>query len=255
VKLSERVAIITGGTSGIGRATAILFAQEGAKVVIAGRNVQRGRKVAAEIKERGGEAIFVKTDVSKSQDVKVLVQMTVERYGRVDILFNNAALSPVGTVLTTSEKEWRAVIDTNINGTFLCTRNVLPHMLRQGGGVIINTGSINSLMAMKDEAAYDASKGGVLMLTRATAVDFAKDNVRVNCICPGAIETPMLRDMLKLAPDPEEAEAELVRKHALGRIGTPEEVARVALFLASDDSSFMTGTAVAVDGGMLGGWA
>jgi NAD(P)-dependent dehydrogenase (short-subunit alcohol dehydrogenase family) len=127
-------------------------------------------------------------------------------------------------------------------------------MQKRGGGAIINTGSINSLMAMKDEAAYDASKGGVLMLTRATALDFAKDNIRVNCICPGAIETPMLRGILRLAPNPKEAEAELVRKHALGRIGTPEEVARVALFLASDDSSFVTGTAVAVDGGMLGGW-
>ena len=207
-----------------------------------------------EIKKRKGDALFVRTDVSKSSDVKALVDKAVSRYGRVDVLFNNAALSPVGTVLTTSEKEWRAVIDTNINGTFLCTRYVLPHMLKQGGGVIINTGSINSLMAMKDEAAYDASKGGVLMLTRATAMDFAKDNIRVNCICPGAIETPMLRDILGQASDPEAAEADLIKKHALGRIGSPEEVAKVALFLASDDSSFVTGTAVAVDGGMLGGW-
>jgi meso-butanediol dehydrogenase/(S,S)-butanediol dehydrogenase/diacetyl reductase len=254
MKLDGRVAIITGGNSGIGKATAILFAQEGAKVVVAGRNSSRGREVVDEIRKNGGDAVFVRTDVSKTEDVKNLVEKTVSRYGRIDVLFNNAALSPVGTVLTTSEKEWRAVIDTNINGTFLCTRYVLPHMLKQGAGAIINTGSINSLMAMKDEAAYDASKGGVLMLTRATALDFAKDNIRVNCICPGAIETPMLRGILQLAPNPKEAEAELVRKHALGRIGTPEEVARVALFLASDDSSFVTGTAVAVDGGMLGGW-
>ncbi|MDA4136297.1 MAG: SDR family oxidoreductase [Thaumarchaeota archaeon] len=254
MKLDGRVAIITGGNSGIGKATAILFAQEGAKVVVAGRNSSRGREVVDEIRKKGGDAVFVRTDVSKSEDVKNLVEKTVSRYGRIDVLFNNAALSPVGTVLTTSEKDWRAVIDTNINGTFLCTRYVLPHMQKRGGGAIINTGSINSLMAMKDEAAYDASKGGVLMLTRATALDFAKDNIRVNCICPGAIETPMLRGILQLAPNPKEAEAELVRKHALGRIGTPEEVARVALFLASDDSSFVTGTAVAVDGGMLGGW-
>ncbi len=254
MKLDGRVAIITGGNSGIGKATAILFAQEGAKVVVAGRNSSRGREVVDEIRKKGGDAVFVRTDVSKSEDVKNLVEKTVSRYGRIDVLFNNAALSPVGTVLTTSEKDWRAVIDTNINGSFLCTRYVLPHMQKRGGGAIINTGSINSLMAMKDEAAYDASKGGVLMLTRATALDFAKDNIRVNCICPGAIETPMLRGILQLAPNPKEAEAELVRKHALGRIGTPEEVARVALFLASDDSSFVTGTAVAVDGGMLGGW-
>jgi NAD(P)-dependent dehydrogenase (short-subunit alcohol dehydrogenase family) len=254
MKLDGRIAIITGGNSGIGRATALLFAQEGAKVVVAGRNVSRGKGVVDEIKKQKGDAIFVRTDVSKTADVKALVEKTVSRYGRVDILFNNAALSPVGTVLTTSEKDWRAVIDTNINGTFLCTRYVLPHMLKQGGGVIINTGSINSLMAMKDEAAYDASKGGVLMLTRATALDFAKDNIRANCICPGAIETPMLRGILEHTSNPREAEADLIRKHALGRIGAPEEVAKVALFLASDDSSFVTGTALAVDGGMLGGW-
>jgi meso-butanediol dehydrogenase/(S,S)-butanediol dehydrogenase/diacetyl reductase len=254
MKLDGRVAIITGGNSGIGKATALLFAQEGAKVVVAGRNTSRGKGVVDEIKKHKGDAIFVRTDVSKTADVKALVEKTVSRYGRVDILFNNAALSPVGTVLTTSEKDWRAAIDTNINGTFLCTRYVLPHMLKQGGGVIINTGSINSLMAMKDEAAYDASKGGVLMLTRATALDFAKDNIRANCICPGAIETPMLRGVLEQASNPREVEAELIRKHALGRIGAPEEVAKVALFLASDDSSFVTGSAVAVDGGMLGGW-
>lgn len=254
MKLDGRVAIITGGNSGIGKATALLFAREGAKVVVAGRNAARGRAVVDEIKKSGGDAIFVRTDVAKTAQVKALVEKTVSRYDRVDVLFNNAALSPIGNVLTTPEKVWRAVIDTNINGTFLCTRYVLPHMLKQKGGVIINTGSINSLMAMKDEAAYDASKGGVLMLTRATALDFAKDNIRANCICPGAIETPMLRDLFGQAPNPKEAEAEMVRKHALGRIGTPEEVARVALFLASEDSSFVTGTAIAVDGGMLGGW-
>lgn len=254
MRLKGRVAIITGGNSGIDRATALLFAREGAKVVVAGRNAARGKKVVDEITEHGGRAIFVKTDVSKSSDARAMVEKTIATFGRVDILFNNAALSPVGTVLTTSEKEWREVIDTNINGTFLCTRYALPHMIKQKRGVIINTGSINSLMAMRDEAAYDASKGGVLMLTRATAMDFAKDNVRVNCICPGAIETPMLRDIPSKAPNPKEAEAELARKHTLGRIGDPEEVAKVALFLASDDSSFVTGSVVAVDGGMLGGW-
>jgi meso-butanediol dehydrogenase / (S,S)-butanediol dehydrogenase / diacetyl reductase len=254
MKLEGRVAIITGGNSGIGRASSILFAREGAKVVVAARNASNGAKVVKEIEDAEGEALFVKTDVSKSEDARALVEKTIAAYGRVDILFNNAALSPVGTVLTTTEEEWRAVIDTNINGTFLCTRYAIPHMIKQGGGSIINTGSINSMMAMRDEAAYDASKGGVLMLTRATALDFAKDNIRANCILPGAIETPMLRDILGQASDPEAAESELVRKHALARIGTPEEVAKVALFLASDDSSFVTGAAYAVDGGMLGGW-
>ncbi|MDA4114354.1 MAG: SDR family oxidoreductase [Thaumarchaeota archaeon] len=254
MKLKDRVSIITGGNSGIGKATALLFAREGSKVVIAGRNASRGREVMGAIKNGRGEAMFVKTDVSKSPEVRNLVETVIKRFGRIDILFNNAALSPVGTVLDTSEKEWSDVIGTNLTGTFLCTRYVLPHMIERKKGVIINTGSINSLMAMKKEAAYDASKGGVLMLTRAVALDFAEFNIRANCICPGAIETPMLRDILNQAPDPEAAEADLARKHPLGRIGSPEDVANMALFLASDESSFVTGTAMPVDGGILGGW-
>ena len=254
MRLKGRVSIITGGNSGIGRSTALLFAREGSKVVIAGRNASRGKRVADEVLQARGEAIFVKTDVSKSSEVKNLVRATLDRFGRIDVLFNNAALSPVGTVLDTSEKEWSDVIGTNLTGTFLCTKYVLPHMMKQKKGVIINTGSINSLMAMKKEAAYDASKGGVLMLTRAVALDFAEFNVRANCICPGAIETPMLRDILAQSSDPAGAEADLARKHPLGRIGSPEEVANLALFLASDESSFITAAALPVDGGMLGGW-
>jgi NAD(P)-dependent dehydrogenase (short-subunit alcohol dehydrogenase family) len=254
MKLIGRVSIITGGNSGIGKATAMLFAKEGAKVVIAGRNSSRGREVVQAIEKQRGQAMFVRTDVSKSSDVRNLVETASGRFGRIDILFNNAALSPVGTVLDTSEREWSDVIETNLTGTFLCTKYVLPHMIKRKKGAIINTGSINSLMAMKKEAAYDASKGGVLMLTRAVALDFAEFNIRANCICPGAIETPMLRDLLDKADDPRAAEADLVKKHPLGRIGSPEEVANMALFLASDESSFVTGAAFPVDGGMLGGW-
>lgn len=254
MKLKGRVSIITGGTSGIGRATALLFAREGAKVVVAGRSASRGKEVVEAIRKEHGEAMFVKTDVSKSSDVRRLVDTTLKEFGKIDVLFNNAALSPVGTVLDTSEEEWSDVIGTNMTGTFLCTKYVLPHMIKRKRGAIINTGSINSLMAMKKEAAYDASKGGVLMLTRAVAMDFAEFNIRVNCICPGAIDTPMLRDILSQTPDPVAAEASLVKQHALGRIGSPNEVAQMALFLASDDSSFVTGAAMPVDGGMLGGW-
>ena len=254
MKLDGRVAIVTGGNSGIGRATALLFAREGSKVVVAGRNSTRGAEVVKVIGEAKGEAMFVKTDVSKSADVEALVRKTVERFGKIDVLFNNAALSPVGTVLDTSEAEWSEVIGTNLTGTFLCTKYVLPHMVERKSGVIINTGSINSVMAMRKEAAYDASKGGVLLLTRAVALDFAEFDVRANCICPGAIDTPMLRDILAQSPDPAAAEVELAKKHALGRLGSPDEVARMALFLASDDSSFVTGAAIPVDGGMLGGW-
>ncbi|MGA2664269.1 MAG: SDR family oxidoreductase [Nitrososphaerales archaeon] len=254
MKLDGRVSIVTGGNSGIGRATALLFAREGSKVVVAGRNSTRGKEVVKAIEEARGEAIFVETDVSKSADVKALVKKTIGRFGRIDVLFNNAALSPVGTILDTSEKEWSEVIGTNLTGTFLCTKYVLPHMIERKSGVIINTGSINSVMAMKKEAAYDASKGGVLLLTRAVALDFAEFNIRANCICPGAIDTPMLKAILAQTPDPAAAEVELAKKHALGRIGSPDEVAKMALFLASDDSSFVTGAIMPVDGGMLGGW-
>ena len=254
MKLNGRVSIITGGNSGIGRAASLLFAREGSRVVIAGRNASRGKEVVDAIKKGHGEAMFVKTDVSRSSDVRRLVDTTMAQFGKIDVLFNNAAISPVGTVLETSEEEWSEVIRKNLTGTFLCTKYVLPHMIKRKRGAIINTGSINSLMAMKREAAYDASKGGVLMLTRAVAMDFAEFNIRVNCICPGAIDTPMLRDILSQTPDPAAAEASLVKMHALGRLGSPDEVAQMALFLASDDSSFVTGAAMPVDGGMLGGW-
>lgn len=254
MKLKGTVSIITGGNSGIGRATSLLFAREGSKVVVAGRNASKGNEVVKEVQREHGEAIFVRTDVSKSPEVKRLVETTIERFGKIDILFNNAAISPVGTILDTSEKEWSEVIGINLTGTYLCTKYVLPHMVKRRSGVIINTGSINSVMAMKKETAYDASKGGVLLLTRAVAVDFAEFNIRANCICPGAIETPMLREIFAQQDDPAAAEADIVKKEPLGRIGTPEEVAKMALFLASDDSSFVTGAIMPVDGGMLGAW-
>ena len=253
-RLQGRVAIVTGGTSGIGRATALLFAEEGAKVVVAGRDVHRGAGVVDQIKAIGGAAFFVRTDVSKSVDVEKLIEQTIKGYGRIDILFNNASISPVGNALDTSEETWDDVLSVNLKGTFLCTKEALPHMIEAGGGVVINTASVNSFTAMTNEVAYDASKGGVLMFTRATALDFAKNKIRVNCICPGAIDTPMLRALFDASPDPRKARSELTGKHPIGRIGSPEEVARVALFLASDDSSFVTGAAIAVDGGLLSGW-
>jgi NAD(P)-dependent dehydrogenase (short-subunit alcohol dehydrogenase family) len=254
MKLRNKVAIITGATSGIGKATAQLFANEGAKVVVVGRDESKGRDVCEAIIKDGGQAIFVKTDVSKSSEVKRMVDETIRKFGQIDILFNNAGISPVGTTVDTPEEVWDSVMDINLKSMFLCSKYVIPHMLSRGGGAIINTGSINCFMAWENEVAYDASKGGVLMFTKATAMDFAKNNIRVNCICPGAIRTPLLQKFFDESSNPKGLEQMMKKKHPLNRLGLPEEIARVALFLASDDSSFMTGAAVAVDGGILAGW-
>jgi len=245
--------LVTGGTDGIGKAIGIAFAKEGAKVMMVGRDETKGQKALVEVR-KFGEAAYFKGDVSDSSQVRSMVEETIRRYGRIDVLINNAAVCPPGNVLTTSEETWNQVIDVNLKGVFLCSKYSIPHMQKSGGGAIVNIGSINSLMAMENEAAYDASKGGVLMLTRAMALDFAKEGIRVNCICPGAIETPMLKASLDTASDPKAARESLTAKHPLRRTGTPEEVAQAALFLATDASSFVTGAVIPVDGGILAGW-
>jgi len=252
-QLDGKVALVTGATYGIGKAIADLFAVHGAKVILAARDETKGVVALADVR-RKSDAIFIKTDVSKSSEVKKMVDEAINKFGRIDILVNNAGIAPQGTILDTPEDVWDYTIDVNLKGVFLCCKQVIPHMLRNHGGSIVNIGSINSLAAMENEAAYDASKGGVLMLTRAIALDFAKSNIRANCICPGAIETPLLTTQLKMAPDPEKVTRDLIAKHPIGRMGKPEEIAKVALFLATDSSSFITGTAIPVDGGILAGW-
>ncbi len=253
MKLQGRVAVITGGTDGIGKAIGITFAKEGAKVMLVGRDEKKGRTALEEVR-KFGETAYFRGDVSDSSHVRRIVDEVIQKYGRIDILINNAAVCPPGNVVTTSEETWNQVIDVNLKGVFLCSKYIIPHMQKTGGGAIVNIGSINSLMAMENEAAYDASKGGVLMLTRAMALDFAKAGIRVNCICPGAIETPMLKASLDTSPDPKAARELLTAKHPLRRTGTPEEVAQAALFLAADASSFVTGAVIPVDGGILAGW-
>lgn len=253
MKLQGKVAVVTGGTDGIGKAIAVTFAKEGAKIMMVGRDEKKGQNALEEVR-RFGEVTYFKGDVSDSTQVRKLVEDTIQRYGRIDVLINNAAVCPPGNVVTTSEETWDQVIDVNLKGVFLCCKYMIPHMQKTGGGAIVNIGSINSLMAMENEAAYDASKGGVLMLTRAMALDFAKARIRVNCICPGAIETPMLKASLDTSPDPKAARQSLTAKHPLRRTGTPGEVAQAALFLATDASSFVTGAVIPVDGGILAGW-
>lgn len=253
MKLQGKVAVITGGTDGIGKAIGLSFAKEEAKIMMVGRDEKKGQKALEEVR-KFGEVVYFKGDVSDSSQVRRMVEDAIRRYGRIDILINNAAVCPPGNVLTTSEDTWNQVIDVR-NDVFAAQKYSLQiHMQRAGGGAIVNIGSINSLMAMENEAAYDASKGGVLMLTRAMALDFAKVGIRVNCICPGAIETPMLKASLDTSPDPKAARESLTAKHPLRRTGTPEEVAQAALFLATDASSFVTGAVIPVDGGILAGW-
>ncbi len=245
MRLEGKVAIITGGGSGIGRAAAQLFAREGAKVVVADYNAEAGENTVQAIQDSGGEAIFVKVDVSDAEQVRNMVQTALEAYGGIDILFNNAGILLFGTILDTDQKDWTRLISINLNGVFLCSKAVIPHMIERGGGSIINTSSSTGAHDVAANiAAYVTSKGGVTLLTKAMAVDHAKDHIRVNAIAPGPTDTPMLRENMS----PEEL-ADFAATFPMKRLGRPEELAYAALFLASDEASFVTGAVLAVDGG------
>jgi len=250
--LEGKVAIITGAASGIGRATAILFAKEGAKVVVVDINRQGGEETVDIIRNSDNEATFVEGDVSKATDAEMIVKKTVEKYAGINILFNNAGVVSFHPVTETSEEEWNKTIDVNLKGIYFCSKYVIREMKRAGGGSIVNTASIAGLRGLRNNAAYVASKGGVIALTQAMALDHASDHIRVNCICPGGIRTPMYDEWFReFYPDvdPEVLYSKKAKVHPLGRMGTPDDIAYAALFLASDESSFITGAALPVDGG------
>jgi len=249
MRLAGKVALITGGTSGIGRATAVLFAQEGAKVALTGRSDARGQEVVAEIQQAGGSALFVRADVRHAEECRRTVEETIHAFGRLDILFNNAGVFFPNTLLDCTEEEWDLTVDICLKGTFLMSKYSLPTMIAQGSGVIINNSSGWGLEGGDVAAAYCAAKGGVVLLTKAMAVDHSRLGIRVNCICPGDVETPMLVDDAESRGLSWEAYLEAAADRPMGRIGQAEEIARAALFLACEDSSFMTGAIVAVDGG------
>jgi NAD(P)-dependent dehydrogenase (short-subunit alcohol dehydrogenase family) len=249
MRLADRVALITGGTSGIGRATAVLFAQEGARVGLTGRNEARGREVVDQIETAGGKALFMRSDVRLAADCRRAVEETIRTFGRLDILFNNAGVFVPHTVPDCTEEEWDETIDISLKGTFLMSKFALPAMIARGRGVIINNSSGWGLVGGDAAAAYCAAKGGVVLLTKAMAIDHGRQGIRVNCICPGDVETPMLPEDARRRGMTWEAYLAGAANRPLGRIGQPEEIARAALFLASDDASFMTGAALAVDGG------
>jgi len=251
MRLENKVALVTGGTSGIGECTAILFAKEGAKVAISGRNEKRGQAIAERIVNDGGKAIFVHSDVRKSDDCRHAVEETLRAFGHLEILFNNAGVFYPHTILDCTEEEWDLQMDINLKGTFLMSKAALPHMLEQRRGVIINNSSGWGIAGGDSAVAYCASKGGVVLLTKAMAIDHGRQGIRVNCICPGDVDTPMLPEDARMRGVKWEDYLAGCANRPLGRIGTTEEIAKAALFLASDDSSFMTGAALVVDGGGL----
>ncbi len=249
MRLANRVALITGGTSGIGEATSVLFAKEGAKVAVTGRNDERGKAVTEQILRNGGRAIYIHTDVRKAEDCRRAVEQTLITFGRLDILFNNAGVFYAHTALDCSEEEWDLQVDINLKGTFLMSKFALPGMIAQGSGVIINNSSGWGIVGGDSAVAYCASKGGVVLLTKAMAIDHGRQGIRVNCICPGDVDTPMLPEDARLRGLDWNSYLAGCANRPLGRIGTADEIAKATLFLASDDSSFMTGTALVVDGG------
>jgi NAD(P)-dependent dehydrogenase (short-subunit alcohol dehydrogenase family) len=250
-RLFDKVALVTGATSGIGKATAMLFAREGAKVAIAARREEEGRQVVREILDHGGEAIFVRTDVAQAEDCAAAVARTVASFGKLDIAFNNAGITSFGRpVADTDEQAWSTVIDVNLTGTFLSMKYEIPEILKAGGGSIINMSSAYGLAGSAFGAcSYHASKHGVIGLTRAAALEYAKEKLRVNAICPAFVATDMIGAFLE---QPEQA-AQLAALHPVGRMGTLAETAEAVVFLASDASTFITGTTLSIDGGMGAG--
>ena len=244
---TDTVALVTGGNAGIGRAAALAFAKAGSKVVISGRREKEGQEVCKEIKALGQEALFVKADVSKENEVKELISKTVNSFGRLDFAFNNAGIGGgIGVVNELTEEDYYRIMDINVKGVFLCLKYQIAEMLKKGRGSIVNNSSIAGLIGVTKIALYVASKHAVIGLTKSVALEVATSGIRVNAVCPGSIETDMWYSVL----DHDSSKAmEILSKHPIGRIGKPEEVAKTVLFLCSNDSSFITGQAIAVDGG------
>lgn len=252
MKLKDRVAVVTGAGSGIGRASALAFGKEGAKVVAADIRLGTAQETVNLIREAKGEACAVETDVANPDSVRTLVEQTIKVFSKVDVLLNDAAIQINKTVEDTTFEEWNKEVSINLGGVFLCSKFFLPH-LRKTKGCIINMSSVNGYFVEPTCAAYCATKGGIIALTKAMAIDHGKDGIRVNCICPGYIDTGLAWEYFETQPDPTAAREAASTLHALWRIGKPEEVGRVVVFLASDDASFMTGTAVVVSGGFGSG--
>jgi NAD(P)-dependent dehydrogenase (short-subunit alcohol dehydrogenase family) len=248
-RVKGKIALVTGGGSGIGRATAILFAREGAKVVVADYNVDGGERTARAIKEAGGEAIFHPADVANPKEVEAMVAKTVAAYGRLDCAFNNAGIE--GEFSSTPEctlENWQRVISINLSGVFYCMKYEIPEMLKTGGGTIVNTSSICGLAGIANTSAYTAAKHGVAGLTKTAALEFSSKGIRVNAVCPGFIRTPMVARVMDRGSFDEKA---VIQTHPINRLGQPEEIAETVLWLSSDASSFVSGVPMPVDGAYM----
>ncbi|HKT62109.1 SDR family NAD(P)-dependent oxidoreductase [Burkholderia anthina] len=242
MRFENKVAIVTGGASGIGEATVRAFAREGASVVIADLT-DKGAQLAADVIENGGRAVYIETDVTDSEAVQNLIARTVRIYGRVDIMFANAGIADDARIEQLDESAWKKTIDINLTGVYLCDKYAIQHMHAQGGGVIVNCGSIHSHVGKSGVTAYAAAKGGVKLLTQTLAIDYGQHNIRVNAVCPGYIDTPLLKNV------PDAQKQALAALHPMGRLGKADEVANAVLFLASDEASFINGSSLMVDGG------
>jgi len=247
-RFKGKVVVVTGGCRGIGKATAEAFVQEGARVAVVDVDSRLGEETVKKLC-RWGEAIFVKADVSSPVEVRAMVDRVVREWGRIDILVNNAAIYHQGDVLETSEEQWARVMSIDLTGVFLCTKYVVPVMIQSGGGVIVNVSSEAGLVGIKGQVAYNTAKAGVIGFTRSCAVDLANKGIRVNVVCPGTTDTPLVREALSRSPNPEEARRRLEECRPLGRLGRPEEIAQAILFLASPDVGYATGAILSVDGG------
>jgi NAD(P)-dependent dehydrogenase (short-subunit alcohol dehydrogenase family) len=257
MRLKEKVSIITGAASGIGKATALVFAREGAKVMCADVNAEGAEAVSRQIADTGGEAASIKVDVAVEAEVKEMVSQTVARWGRLDVLYNNAGIGYGMPVTQVPEEEWDRLMNINLKGVFLGCKHAIPEMLKNGGGSIVSTASDAGLLGTAMLSPYCASKGGVVLLTKSLAVEWGAMGIRVNCVCPGVIRTPILDPFLATAQaagaSPEQVWARMAKVHPVGRVGEPEEVGRAVAFLASDEASFITGVALPVDGGFQAG--
>ncbi|MEH1874002.1 SDR family NAD(P)-dependent oxidoreductase [Nostoc sp.] len=249
MRLKDKVAIVTGGSKGIGWGIATVFAQEGAKVAIIARDAKSGEQSADKIRHKGGEAIFISCDVSSEEQVKAMVQKTLDTFGQIDILVNNAGVGTYKSVLETTSEEWDRCLAIDLKSVFLCSKYVIPHMQTLGKGAIINMSSVHSRSTVKSVAPYAASKGGITALTRNMALDYGP-TIRVNTISPGWVLTPLIESIFDSYDDPAKQLRKVEQRQVMKRIGTPEDIGYTAAFLVSDEASFITGTELFVDGGM-----